>query len=629
MTTIGLIAPNPDVYEIAARLTGTLGLDGKVVLRVASMEDGVVVAREFERLGVEVIVTRGGTGELIKNSDVRVPLVDIPISGNEIVAAIQEARQRTGLANPKLAILAYRTMSYGIELFTQLTGLDMRIYERSSGETLEAVMERVVQDGADAFIGGKMSRDLAVRRGICGVVLETTEASVRTALVEAEKVAALRRLEETRLQRMRMVLDLFPDGVMAVDNEGRLQLANPSAFRLLGLTPEAVGSKVDAVLPNLDLASCLDRGETHRHVIYPFKNTSLVVTLRPIRIREDITGAVITMQEAGNIRELEAKLRDTYAKGLTATHHFRAIAGESETIRATVRKAELYAATKGTILITGETGTGKEVFAQSIHNASLCRQGPFVAVNCAALPPSLLESELFGYEEGAFTGAMRNGKPGYFELAHGGTIFLDEILEIDRYGQTRLLRVLQERRSMRLGGGRYIQLDVRVIAASNRNLKVLADRGEFRPDLYYRLSALTLHLPPLRKRPGDVKLLAQHFASATLGLYEGESHFTPRALSCLAEQEWPGNVRELQNVIERLCLFYANKPFDLDAVQAALTTDPWDDDDRETANEPSEKDRILAALRSAGGNQGRAAKELGINPSTLYRKMRRYGIQKF
>ena len=394
MTKIGVIAPNLNLYNVAYKVMRELGLGDSVTLRIANMESGVIAAREFEAGGTEVIITRGGTGGLIMRSDVRIPLVEIPISGREMLAAIQEAKRLAQKENPRLAILAYRNMYYGIELFTQLSGLDMRIFEfGSNANSLESVVEQAVADGYEALIGGEMSTQIAAGRGICGVVLETTDESMRTAFLEAEKVAALRRLDETRLQRLRMILDLFPDGVVAVDQDGRIQFTNPSAYRLLGITPAAVGKCVDPILPALDVTSCLESGKASLNIIYPFKTNSLVVNIRPIRVQVDITGAVVTLQESGNIREIEAKLRDKhYSKGLTAPHHFRDIAGDSLVMRQTVRKAELYAATRGTILINGETGTGKEIFAQSIHNASPYRQGPFVAVNCAALPASLLES---------------------------------------------------------------------------------------------------------------------------------------------------------------------------------------------------------------------------------------------
>lgn len=202
----------------------------------------------------------------------------------------------------------------------------------------------------------------------------------------------------------------------------------------------------------------------------------------------------------------------------------------------------------------GETGTGKELFAHAVHHASPWAQGPFVAVNCAALPSSLLESELFGYEEGAFTGAARKGKPGMFELAHRGSIFLDEVSELDNSSQLRLLRVLQERCAMRLGGNRLIPIDVRVIAASNKNLWDLVERRAFRDDLFFRLNVLPLFLPPLRAREGDVAVLARHFLEEICRRRGVGFRLAQSALKRLNRHPWPGNVRELGNVMERISL---------------------------------------------------------------------------
>ena len=633
MTKIGVIATNYKILDTAIQIITDLGMEDRTIARLGNMESGVVVARELAASGAEVIIARGGTSALIMKSDVTLPLVEIPIDGRDLAIAVQEAKRLTGKENPRLAALAFSSMRYFLSAFAMLAGIEISLYEfGTSGETLEGVVKRAVADGAEALLGGVMSSEIAAAHGIHGVVIGTSGESLRTALIEAEKAASTHRLEETRVRRMQLVLDLFPNAVIAVDHNRRIQLANPSACRLLGLSQDAMGTPADQALPDIDLEPCLARGEMTQGEIVPFKSTSLVMSATPIRVRGEITGAVVSLQEASRIRELEAKLRnELFAKGLTAVHRFEGIKGGSTLMRDTIAKAKVYAATRGTILITGETGTGKELFAQSIHNASPCRQGPFVAVNCAALPPSLLESELFGYEEGAFTGAMRNGKPGFFELAHGGSIFLDEISEIDRYGQTRLLRILQERRSMRLGGNRYIQLDVRVIAASNRDLVELVERGDFREDLYYRLTALTLHLPPLRLRPGDIPELARFFASACLGTVGGEPHFTPEASAYLERCPWPGNVRELQNIVERLCLFYEGKPFTLEAVREAVEGDAWGAPARpapRSGTGSDEKSAIVEALRATSGNQRRAAELLGIDPSTLYRKMRRLGIKK-
>jgi propionate catabolism operon transcriptional regulator len=277
-------------------------------------------------------------------------------------------------------------------------------------------------------------------------------------------------------------------------------------------------------------------------------------------------------------------------------------------------KAAHYAKSKAAILILGESGTGKELFAQAIHNESSRTNQPFVAVNCAALPENLLESELFGYDEGAFTGARKGGKPGLFELAHRGTIFLDEIGEMPLQIQSRLLRVLEEREVMRLGGDRLLPVDIRIVAATNRNIWEMVKNGHFREDLYYRLCVLELYLPQLIARKTDIPLLLNKFLSSyPIG-------FLADDLAALCDHPffrvypWPGNVRELKNFAERASVLY-RPGCSIDDLVASLTP----------RNQllSSEQDQLLETLAEADGNKADAAKRLGISRTTLWRKMQR------
>jgi transcriptional regulator with PAS, ATPase and Fis domain len=288
--------------------------------------------------------------------------------------------------------------------------------------------------------------------------------------------------------------------------------------------------------------------------------------------------------------------------------------------------AEQFAASDSSILISGETGTGKEVFAQSIHNASRRGRQPFVAINCAALPVQILESELFGYVGGAFTGASGKGKPGLLEVAHGGTLLLDEIAEMDASLQSKLLRVIQERKVMRLGSDRIQHTDIRIIAATNKNLKELVAANRFRADLYYRLNVLRLHLPPLRDRSEDIELYAQTFLERQGTVLRRRLKFSPAAKELLIRHAWPGNVRELQNMIERIAAVCTQ-----DTVQAEMVRQMMREDDVE---EPFRVDfkatsteTIRQALIDARGKQTEAARNLGISRSTLWRRMKSLGLR--
>jgi Nif-specific regulatory protein len=333
-------------------------------------------------------------------------------------------------------------------------------------------------------------------------------------------------------------------------------------------------------------------------------------------------------------------------KHLTRKYNFKGLIGDSPLMKRVYEMIEKIADTDSTILITGESGTGKEIIAKTIHYNSSRSQGPFVPLNCAAIPKDLLESELFGHEKGAFTGAL-NTRIGRFELAHNGTLFLDEIGELDPSLQVKLLRVLQEREFERVGGVKTIKVDVRILVATNKELERRIREGKFREDLYYRLNVIPLHLPPLRERVEDILLLVDYFVHEFSKKKGRETlTFSPDALRHLIRYEWPGNVRELENLIERLTILVtANVVTVSDLPEKFHQTADSRTDDRFSTTQvldteiPEcgidiysvvgniERNLILKALEKTGGVKNRAAKLLGLNRTTLIEKMKKMGIE--
>lgn len=321
--------------------------------------------------------------------------------------------------------------------------------------------------------------------------------------------------------------------------------------------------------------------------------------------------------------------QETSKKQKLKRYHFSDLIGRDPKFQKSMERAKRAAQNDMPVLIYGETGTGKELFAQSIHNASRRKNGPFVAINCAAVSNSLLESELFGYEAGSFTGASRGGREGVFELAHGGTLFLDEIGEIPRETQVELLRVLQEKEIRRVGGSRVIPVDVRIIAATNKDLLQETVEGRFREDLYYRLDVLDLKLPPLRERGDDVKILGLHLFRQLPG---GKDPIMQSQFLYLLEQvgpyQWYGNIRELQNFVERANILMRNAGASSVTVSDILRrrAEPAPEPCQET--ESRDRRAIEAALHNHPGSMADAARSLGCSRQTLWRKMKKYGIQR-
>ena len=433
-----------------------------------------------------------------------------------------------------------------------------------------------------------------------------------------------------------------------VDKAGIITFMNQTYLHLLEMNKEdVVGRHILEITPHSKLPEILRTGDIHKIDTWTVNGRDTIITRTPIIKNGEITGAVgrSLFLDMSGAKMLINKLQETakelnYYKEEFRQHYqarwqFDDIIGTSPEFTMVKSMAQQLAHTMSTILITGESGTGKELFAQSIHNQG-GQEGPFVRVNCAALPENLLESELFGYEEGAFTGAKKGGKPGKFELAKGGTMFLDEIGDMPIGMQTKLLTVLQERVIERVGGTNPISIKVRVIAASNRDLEQMVANHQFREDLYYRLNVVRLNLPPLRERIEDIPLLVRYLmAVINTNLKAHVPNISGEALHMLQSYNWPGNVRELQNLLERAINLASLKQ----AVRLEVQHFPSLGDEAlpPAVNETGpntlsvsvqklEKELIEQMLKSTNYNKAQTAKKLGLNKSVLYSKMRKYGL---
>lgn len=367
------------------------------------------------------------------------------------------------------------------------------------------------------------------------------------------------------------IIQKINNGVIATDVNGDIVICNKTAEKLIHLPREKViGTNADDILPALKINRPLKTGKSEDDIPEFINERNILANRIPLTNNGVINGALFTFHEFSEVEKIENKLRGhLYTKGHLAKYSFSDILGNSRILKKQIENAEKFALLNTTVIIQGESGTGKELMAHAIHNASPRRKMPFVAINCAALPRDLLESELFGFEEGTFTGARKGGKVGLFEQSHLGTIFLDEIGEIPPETQVKLLRVLEAKEVMRLGSDRIIPIDVRVIAATNQDLKKTVEEKKFREDLYFRLNALKIYMPPLRQRKEDILLMADsilaEFNKST------EDFFSKEIINWFINYKWPGNVRELKNTIEFLVATVQNRkaypsdlPLDMD-----------------------------------------------------------------
>ena len=605
-----------------------------VVVAASGRQETVKCAQTLAAAGAEIIITRKGTRRIVEE----VTNLKVVSLNNSLSDYLWMLKER-GLHTPGLiAFFSYDPMSSDILQMCEMLEVQTKNYIFKSFADCRGCVERALKDGAVFSVGGAWTDPWAKRLGLPHVIVEN---SVETILNALESATQLRRVQveeaekqclfKTQSEMYQAVLDFTHDAILAIDENGRIQVLNPPAERIMGCrAADSVGQPVEAVLPNTLLPDVLESGEKQLDQIMQIHQTLCNTNRIPILVDGQRRGVVATFQDVKQLQNSEQKIRlKLHEKGLVAKYAFNDILGDSPAIRSTIQIARSYAASRASVLILGETGTGKELFAQSIHNASDRRDGPFVAINCAAVSNSLLESELFGYEAGSFTGASRGGREGVFELAHGGTLFLDEIGEIPRETQVELLRVLQEKEIRRVGGSRVIPVDVRIIAATNKDLLQETVEGRFREDLYYRLDVLDLKLPPLRERGDDVKILGLHLFRQLPG---GRDPIMQSQFLYLLEQvgpyQWYGNIRELQNFVERANILMRNAGASSVTVSDILRrrAEPAPEPCQET--ESRDRRAIEAALHNHPGSMADAARSLGCSRQTLWRKMKKYGIQR-
>lgn len=609
MMPILFLAPFNNMAELAATIATEMGL----ALYIDTARDGeaAIVAGKYP--DIEVVISRGGIAEEVKPLD-GLTVIEITMSVNDLLSVVSKL---SSMGIRKIGIVSRANIFDGVTGAFHICQTDIHICSCPDEQQVKETVVELHRRGFEAIIGCRAAYETAKGCGMASEILESSATSIRRAIEEAARIVRAKEREKLQTAQLKAIIDNIQEGVIAVTGTKQISFYNNVARRVCASDGQE--------LTYNGIRELLQRRGQEK--IASINGNNVFSRVIPLEFNNKNNGDVITFHEVSSIQASERKIRfSSYQKGLYAKNTFADIIGQSDAIQKAIEKAKTYSQYESNLLIYGETGTGKEVFAQSVHNESSRSKGPFVSVNTASIPPSLLESELFGYVEGAFTGARKGGKQGLFELAHGGTIFLDEIGELSPDIQSRLLRVLQEKEIMRIGDDKIVPVDVRIISATNRDLQGLVKQGRFRQDLYYRIHVLGLRLPPLRERACDIALIFEYYLRRFAPDAGKVPKLGPDALRLLSSYPWPGNIRQLRNAAEVI----AYSAMGRDIVSYADIAEVFGDQEtkmdggnylsvRETGTLKDMEADIVRQLL-ARYTPEEVCKQLGISKVTLWRK---------
>lgn len=586
------------------------------------------IKEEYEELiqrGYGCIISRGGTYHEIKSLNPSIPIVEERIHTADILEMITAfLREKREL----VYVVIHTDMAYGFENMEMLTAGSIKVLRYETIRDLKKVLEEIPERNVHVFTSGIASK-LVERTDLKLIEIRNREHTLRTSAQYAHNLLQQMRDNITQLSVMNSVYNNIDEGIVIFRPDNIVTEINRKGESLLQLKSESViGQDIYNLIPDMPPkkkdGTC--SVETPTVFMSEISGRKLNFSIYPFDFFHGDIRNMVIVQDVTRIQEAERKIRmELSKKGLVAEWTFDDIFTREPNMEHVVNRAKRIAAFDGSVLIYGESGTGKELFAQSIHNASERRNGPFVAVNCGALTESLLESELFGYEGGSFTGARKEGKAGLFELAHRGTIFLDEINSTTMSMQTKILRVLEEQQVMRVGSDYVIPLDIRVISASNSNLSQDVENGNFRRDLFFRLNTFRIQIPPMRERKGDIVPLFKQYVEQ----HSGQSvPLDPDFVRLLEAYPWRGNVRELRSVALRYYAFDGDNSFGdiLEPEPSLFDASGKERNDEKVSLADLSKvveQLVIESLEGRGLSKTEIAKKLGISRQAIYKKMKR------
>ena len=653
---IGVIHSSPSLVDTIERIRTMT--DYHFEISTEGLDQAIPVGRRMEAQGIEVVLSRKGTAHLLREK-LSIPVISIPLSTLGLLYSLKEA-MRVGR---KILLPCFRNVEDGLDGVQELFDIEMTLGVYTDSSSLKALVLQAKTQGCQVVVGGGIAVGFARQYGLVGLEIKTSEDEILTSLESARSVVLTNRREKEKTERYRCILELVEEGIITFDTKGTITVVNRQAREYLGRErADLEGQSIQRFLPQTPVAELLEKQKGIYEDLQKVDGKMYLFNHVPVIIDDEMVGGVTTFINTKALVNTEQRIRKKFKGGMKAKYFLSDLKFCSRNMRHTVEKAIRFAKTDGTILITGATGTGKEILAQGIHNESKRSRQAFVSINCAALPEQLLESELFGYEEGAFTGSKKGGKPGLFEMAHGGTILLDEVSATSETVQSHLLRVVEEREVMRIGGSRLIPIDVRILANSNLDLVEAAMRGDFREDLFFRLHVLPIQIPSLRERREDIDLLTKAFIAQISKAYKlSDISLHSEVEMLLKNYSWPGNVRQLLHFVEQLVLisngvysdevFYdlyqelirfgvkgsgaisqptgGNGSFSQPVVPAEQTIHGSEPDGRtllKRYSKSEEKVMVQRALEENRYNRGKTAQQLGISRATLWKRMKAWGL---
>ncbi|WP_077072565.1 sigma 54-interacting transcriptional regulator [Mailhella massiliensis] len=625
MKDVFILATHRSLVQKAESLIAGGGLERIDVVFCKTVKEILAFVTEDLPGTAEVLLTMPGPALLVEGVlQDRIPILSIEYNNIDIIRGLCGA---LSVCPGSVALGHYKEENPRIGDIREMVGRPfMNFLFGDDDNANRNILRQVKEQGVTAVVGGGYICNIAQEMGLSVFPLEVNLATLRKTIRNALSIADTRRFARYSRRNTDMILKYQAEAVMTVNSENRVTFFNKSAEHIFGMAGEtALGKLSTQVLPDNRFAEVLADRSPVENFLHALPHMDILGDYRPVLDNGIVIGAVGTFSPMTEIQKKEELVRKYYTpKNAGPRFSFDDFQGDTPRFRALLDKARCFALTDETVLITGESGTGKEVMASSIHNASRRHDKPFLAINCASIPATLMESELFGYEPGAFTGGRKNGAPGMFESAHGGTLFLDEIGEMPFELQAKLLRVIQERRVRRIGSSRELPVDVRIVAATNKILEHEVAQHRFRVDLYYRLNILHIHMLPLRDYADNISDIAGNMLSrlAPESSYADQKHLR-NLLKKLNSYDWPGNMRELENMVRRYAALspYLRRPVSL----GDIFTRP-DLQEKTIGSVSSRKDQELQRIREAfdrlHGNRTQIARELGISRSTLWRKLK-------